>query len=114
MSLQLAMAAFTAAVLAPAATGQVRSGKVGTFTAAGLLNIPGGIIDPASAGPPTPPAAASSATLPPLPVLPALSPSPAPPVPPEVFELPEPQAASQIAAITSGMRTCTSDGGGEP
>src|SRR5687767_11011751 len=41
MLLQLSMAALMAAVLAPAATGQVRSGKLGSFTAAGLLNIPG-------------------------------------------------------------------------
>ena len=41
MALQLAMAALIASVPAPALTGQLRSGKVGSFTAAGLLNIPG-------------------------------------------------------------------------
>ena len=40
--LHMSMAALMAAVLAPALTGQVLSGKVGTLTAPGLLNAPGG------------------------------------------------------------------------
>src|SRR4051812_35262476 len=37
----MSMAALMAATLAPALTGQVLSGKVGTLTAPGLLNPPG-------------------------------------------------------------------------
>jgi hypothetical protein len=112
MPLQPAMAALMAAVLAPAATGQVRSGKVGNLTAAGLLNMGAGEggFAPASAAEasPDPPASGWTAPAsgpprpdPPVPPPVPLGP-PGPPVPPPVplvppgppAPLPPPAAAS--------------------